>query len=118
MNSLWMTDRREPDDEALLRALFAEGERPPYGDEAFVRRVMAPVEADAVRAKAWRSAAIPAVGAFGLAAVWPFLGPLGALFGQIAAPVLQSAPMVSASGLSALLVVAVAGGAWLYAERS
>jgi hypothetical protein len=118
MNSHWTTERRELDDDALLRALFAEGERPAHGDEAFVRRVMAPVKADAVRSQAWRSTAIPAVGAFGVAAMWPFLGPLGALFGQIASPVLQNAPMVSASGLSLLLALAIAGGAWLYADRS
>jgi hypothetical protein len=118
MNSHWMTERHEPDDDALLRALFAEGERPPYGDEAFVRRVMAPVEAEVVRTKAWRSAAVPALAAFGLAAVWPFLGPLTALFGQVAAPVLQNASMMSASGLSALLALGIAGGAWLYTERS
>ena len=118
MNRHWMMNGREPDDDARLRALFAEGERPPLGDEAFVRRVMAPVEAHAVQAKAWRSAAIPAAAAFGLAVIWPFLGPVGAMLGQAAQPILQNAPMMGAGGLSALMALAAAGGAWLYAERS
>lgn len=118
MNSHWMTNGRDPDDDALLRAMFAEGDRPPYGDETFVKGVMARVEKQASSAQAWRAAAAPALIAFGAAAFYPLLGPVGAVIGQAAAPLLQNAPAISAGGLSLLMAAAAAGGAWLYAERT
>lgn len=118
MNSHWMTNGRDPDDDALMRALFAEGDRPPYGDETFVKGVMARVEKQAASQQAWRAAAAPALIAFGAAAFYPLLGPLGALIGQVAAPLLQNAPTIGAGGLSLLMAAAAAGGAWLYAERT
>ena len=117
MNGHWMTNGRDPDDDALMRALFAEGDRPPYGDETVVKGVMARVEKQAASQQAWRAAAAPALIAFGAAAFYPLLGPLGALIGQAAAPLLQNAPAIGAGGLS-LLMAAAAGGAWLYAERT
>ena len=111
-----MNNDRDPD--ALMRALFAEGDRPPMGDETFVRGVMARVEADAARSKAWRNTAAPAIAALGAAAIWPFLGPLGAIVGQAFAPILANAPSVGAGGLTVLMAFAAAGGAWLYSERA
>jgi len=104
--------------EALMRSLFAEGGRPPMGDEAFVKGVMARVDADVQRAKVWRSAAIPGVAALGVAVFWPFMGPVAALLGQIAQPILQNAPNVGAGGLTLLMAAAAAGGALVYAERT
>jgi len=116
--NIWMSNDREPDDDALLLAMFASADRPAHSDPAFVGSVMQRVDGEAARGKAWRSAAIPAAVALGIGAFWPFLGPIGALIGQAAMPVLHAAPGVGAGGLSMILAFAAAGGAWLYAERT
>lgn len=106
----------EEHDEALMRSLFAEGARPPMGDETFVSGVMARVEAGESRRQSVFSAVVWTAGAG------------AALFGTvnfttILAEVSRAAaavnlPVMGGGASMLLMIAAVAGGAWLFSERT
>ena len=109
------------DDDALLRALFEQASRPPMGDEAFTRGVMARIGQEKARREG-RFTAVAAAGALAAAVVAaPVAEPLGLLVRstlEAAFPLLASAPEVGAGGMTVLLAFAMAAAGWIYAERS
>lgn len=109
-----MTDDRA---DAALKSLFAEAERPPMGDLAFVSAAMARVRADVARKREFANLGLGvaiAVVAGGVAFN------AGDIFGaaiDVLAPYAASAPQISMGFVTLLIAGAAAGMGVLVAER-
>ncbi len=107
----------EDRDEALMRSLFAEGAvAPPMGDETFVSGVMTRVEAGESRRQSVFSAVVWTAGAgaalFGAVNFTTILAETS----RIAAAV--NLPVMGGGASMLLMIAAVAGGAYLFSERT
>lgn len=103
--------------DAALRALFASAERPPLGDEAFVRHVMGRVhEASARRGE--RAVMALGVVLVGLAVTLaPQLGTAAGELGLAFVKNMPHLPELSAQATGMLLAMGLAVAGWIYSER-
>jgi hypothetical protein len=107
----------EESEDARMRALFGEMQRPPMGDEDFVRSVMGRVQEVRVSSRVRRNAmAIGGVALLG-AVLWPFKGAIGAAITLSAARYAVDLPMLSSGGAALLIAAAASLAALAYAER-
>lgn len=107
----------EESEDARMRALFGEMQRPPMGDEDFVRSVMGRVQDVRVSSRVRRNAM--AIGGAALlgAVLWPFKGAIGAAITLSAARYAVDLPMLSSGGAALLIAAAASLAALAYAER-
>ncbi len=108
----------EDRDDAMLRALFAEGERPPMADERFVAKVMGRVQEERARVQEWVNWGVWA-GAAAAGLMFVAKGP--AIVAELSRVVMASgleAPALS-GGMGLLVLAGLASaGAWLFSERA
>ncbi|MDX2234370.1 MAG: hypothetical protein NW200_07715 [Hyphomonadaceae bacterium] len=101
-----------------MRALFAQGARPPMGDEDFVQSVMTRVQDVRAADKVRRNVAVLGATAFAGAVLWPFRDALGAGITLSMARFAHDVPMLSGGATALLIAAAATLAALAYTERS
>jgi hypothetical protein len=107
----------EESEDARMRALFGESQRPPMGDDEFVHAVMYRIQEVRVSGKVRRNAlALGAVALTG-ALLWPFKSAIGTAITLSAVRFAPDLPMLSSSATALLIAAAASIAALAYAER-
>jgi hypothetical protein len=107
----------EDEEDSRMRALFGDVARPPFGDDAFVKSVMARVAVEKSAERARRSAFSMGALAFIGASLWPFRDPIALALTGAFDRVLIDLPSLSAGATTLLVAAVVSAAAWAYAER-